>query len=69
MNSYHNKVQRIKVKPNLILRRKISQKNILSPNGILGDPKDGVKTRRKIKNILSHLCFISKIDLKKVKKA
>lgn len=50
------------------LKEKMTTK-VLSPNDILGDLKDGVRTRRKIKNILSHLCFTYKIGPKKVEEA
>lgn len=43
--------------------------NGLSPCDIIGDPKQGVKTRKQIENILCHLCFTSKIEPKKVKEA
>lgn len=43
--------------------------NGLSPIDIIGDPRQGVKTRRQIENVLSHLCFTSQIEPKKVKKA
>lgn len=43
--------------------------NDLSPTGIIGDPRQGVKTRKQIENIISHLCFISKIEPKKIKEA
>lgn len=41
----------------------------LSRDDIIGDPNIRVKTRREIKNIISHLCFTSKIESKCVKEA
>lgn len=40
-----------------------------SSKEIIGDPKEGVKTRKQIENIISHICFTSKIEPRKVNEA
>lgn len=40
-----------------------------SSKDIIGDPKEGVKTRKQIENTISHICFTSKIEPRKVKEA
>lgn len=40
-----------------------------SSNDIIGDSTVGVKTRRQVENILSHLCFTSTVELRMVKEA
>lgn len=41
----------------------------MSQNDILGNLNDAVRTRCQTENILSHFCFTSKIESKKVKEA
>lgn len=36
---------------------------------IIGNPQDGVKTRKKVKILISHMCFTSKIKPRVVKEA
>lgn len=40
-----------------------------SSKDIIEDLDKGVKTRRQLENIISHICFTSKIKPKKVKEA
>lgn len=40
-----------------------------SSRDIIGDPKEGVKMIKQIENIISHICFTSKIKPRKVKEA
>lgn len=36
---------------------------------IIGDPNAGVKTRKQVENMISHVCFTIKIEPMKVKDA
>lgn len=38
-----------------------------SSKDIIGDLDIGVKTKRQLKNLISHVCFTSKVEPKKVK--
>lgn len=40
-----------------------------SSKDIIGDSDKGVKTRRQLENLISHVCFTSKVERRKVKKS
>lgn len=63
-SSFKDKVKEIQLQPK---HKKLTKG--LSRGNIIGDPNIGVKTWRQIKNIISHICFTNKIELKCVKEA